>query len=545
MTKSKWFSIAFILSACSIIYELMLASLLSELTGSHVWWYSWTISLFIAGLGVGSYQAQNTKISLIKIEGLLSVIGITAPFLIMYLYNYLYSLDTSNQVLFNFHEYLKINEIIKYCFFAGSQILVFLIGYLSGFEIPLIINQIEKENIKEAENRVLGYNYFGTLLGTIVFTFLFHKNLTIMQTGLIVGFINFVIVLWIMKMNKIYKTILFIIFLLCLLPLNFLNKDLETSKKNLQYFLKEYLFKTDNSINSFLLQNHPPILSIKTLYQNIDIIKYEENAKEKVKMYLDGHYQFFTETEKMYHEPFAHLPILFTNKIPKKVLVLGAGDGMLIRELLKYDEIESIDHIELDATVYELFKNEYSHLNSFAFNNPKVKTSIGDGFLFARNTKLKFDAIYIDFPYPNNYDLARLYSIEFYKNINRILDTDGFIMLDAPLVSIQGIGGRKDLDAISSDSMKTNNVLTSTLFYSNFEYLKPISIKDETFIFAQKHDIKKVKFDNFNLIKSSVINKELIDEMEKDYVPYSINKKDINSLFFPKLLDKWSLSPTL
>ena len=125
--------------------------------------------------------------------------------------------------------------------------------------------------------------------------------------------------------------------------------------------------------------------------------------------------------------------MILADHVPRKVLVLGGGDGLLMRELLKYKGVDSILHIDLDPVLVKLATTDpvFRRANHDSYHDPRVKTVIGDGYQFIRHTKEKFDAIYIDFPDASTYDLAKLYSREFYEVLRKRIAPGGYATFDS------------------------------------------------------------------------------------------------------------------
>ncbi|MBY0415537.1 MAG: methyltransferase domain-containing protein, partial [Bdellovibrionales bacterium] len=284
--------------------------------------------------------------------------------------------------------------------------------------------------------------------------------------------------------------------------------------------------------------------------QYLDIFKYPtlENGvyKDSTILTLDTNFQFNTSTEFFYHQAFAHISIAINEHVPKKVLLLGGGDGLLLRELLKYDGIESIDFIELDEKMLDLARGRFADLNQHSVDNPKVKVQINDGFYYLRNTDNKYDAIFIDFPYPNSYDLARLYSVEFYKYVNRALNPNGFAILDAPFFDKErnlkdNLRGRVVVTTIFNERHILNNsVLASTFYYAGFKTIFPYRVADESFIFL-KRDPGGIDFEFMDKADLSRLNPETVLEMNniknQDF-PYEISLKHVNSIFRPAVVKR-------
>jgi len=151
-------------------------------------------------------------------------------------------------------------------------------------------------------------------------------------------------------------------------------------------------------------------------------------------LFLNGDFQVSSSHEESYHEWFAHVPIILNGRAPPRVLVMGAGDGLLIRELVKYDGILSIKHVELDPTLVKLAKSDpvLTAMNRGALDDPRVDTEFGDAFQYLRKSSEHFDAIYLDFPYAKDYNVSKLYSREFFHFVREHLTEQGFAVLDAP-----------------------------------------------------------------------------------------------------------------
>lgn len=547
----KIMGLTIITAFCSIIYELLLASSLSLLTGSHIWWYSWTIAFYISGLALGSYRASQkvSDTTFVKVELGLAALGVTSLFWVMLSHWLLYVVEVHNFHV-DFDQAGHYTTLIKYIFFGITQSLVLAIGTLSGYEIPLLIREMKKQTGLEQENRVIALNYLGTLLGTVVFTFGFYPHLELITIGVVVGLLNLAICFWLTPSIRQISLAAGSIFLVALGLFTY-KTDLEQFYLKTRYFLADYLIHDVGNEVSFLTdqQKIRKVERLKSLYQHIDLVKELDPASEDVKMFLDSNFQLSTASEKTYHESFAHVSLNLTNHIPKKVLVLGAGDGMLIRELLKYPSVESITQVELDDTVLKLFSNPpLNKYNDNSLSNPKVHTQIGDGFYFVRNTHEKFDSIYIDFPYPKTYDLARLYSVEFYENVKRVLLPGGIAVMDVPLESklmymLKVNDNHSDAD-FDPEMVRNNDIMLSTLFFAGFRSMFPYYLHNESFLVMTPDQIKA----NYQptaefLAHTTVIQGSDLEKLSEQKFPYTIDKKSVNSIFFPRLVHEWKLAP--
>lgn len=176
MSFSRWSSIyliAVIVAFCSIVYELLLAQTLSAFMGNTILRYSVTIGLYMASMGVGAFLVgknaeKRAAFSLMRVEFFLSLIG------------------GSSVMLFFLFDFLGLAGPLL---LVVTHALIIIIGILTGMEIPLLIFLREKEK-ENTENVVLGFDYIGALLGTVLFAFVFYPVVGIFATAFIVALLN-------------------------------------------------------------------------------------------------------------------------------------------------------------------------------------------------------------------------------------------------------------------------------------------------------------------------------------------------------------------
>jgi len=151
-----------------------------------------------------------------------------------------------------------------------------------------------------------------------------------------------------------------------------------------------------------------------TPYQRIILT---ESAGE-YQLFLNNNLQFNTKDEYRYHEVLVHPAMAAAPEI-SNVLVLGGGDGLAVREILKYKDVKKITLVDLDEGMTTLFKtNEILRKhNKNSLNNPKVTIHNTDAFIWLQQNKEKYDVVIIDFPDPSNYSLGKLYTTYFYKTL--------------------------------------------------------------------------------------------------------------------------------
>lgn len=386
-----------LISICSIIYELMISSISTYLNGDSIKQFSITIGLYMSAMGIGSYLSKYIKNKLfnkfVTIELLTGCIGGFSTF-----------------ILFMSNIYTDIYYLIMY-------IVIIAIGILVGLEIPILTRIIEENqsNIRVNLANIFTFDYIGGLVGSLAFPLILFPKLGFVTTSFLIGSINiFVALLIILKYKKyiekhnIIKTITIITFIVIVIFL-ITGKEITDSIEN-------GLYRDDI------------IYSEQTMYQKIIITKH----KEDIRLYLDGNIQFSSKDEYRYHEALVHIPFSCTEN-HERVLILGGGDGLAAREILKYDDVKEIVLVDIDNQMVELCKNDeqISKINENSLSNEKLKVINEDAYLYVQNNQEKFDVIIIDLPDPNTESLNKLYTNVFYNYIKANLKEDGVAVVQS------------------------------------------------------------------------------------------------------------------
>jgi spermidine synthase len=170
------------------------------------------------------------------------------------------------------------------------------------------------------------------------------------------------------------------------------------------------------------------IFARDTRYQHIVLTRF----KDDIRLFLNSHLQFSSRDEYRYHEALIH-PGLSAIPTPRRVLVLGGGDGLAVREILKYPQVESITLVDLDPEMTRLFSTHpmLTALNHKSFSSPKVHIINADAFPWVDSDRESFDFIVVDFPDPTNYSLGKLYTTAFYKAAARHLSAQGLMVVQS------------------------------------------------------------------------------------------------------------------
>jgi spermidine synthase len=170
------------------------------------------------------------------------------------------------------------------------------------------------------------------------------------------------------------------------------------------------------------------IFARDTRYQHLVLTRF----KDDLRLFLNSHLQFSSRDEYRYHEALVH-PGLAAVSAPRRVLILGGGDGLAVREILKYPQIESITLVDLDPEMTRIFSSNpmLTRLNGKSLLSPRVHVINADAFPWVDSNTDSFDFIVIDFPDPTNYSLGKLYTTAFYRAVSRHLSAQGFMVVQS------------------------------------------------------------------------------------------------------------------
>ena len=182
---------------------------------------------------------------------------------------------------------------------------------------------------------------------------------------------------------------------------------------------------------SYSVEIREHLLSVKTAYQQIDI--YDTYCFGKI-LTLDGHVQLSTLDEFAYHETLVHIPLLSIPD-PKSALVVGGGDGGVLRELCKWPSLSRIDMVEIDEGVIDACKDHLPELSLKAFQDPRVNLTIGDAFPFMASVAHPYDLIVMDitdvYEEEDGGLSESLFTDEFHRDTYNSLCPQGFLVSQA------------------------------------------------------------------------------------------------------------------
>ena len=303
--------------------------------------------------------------------------------------------------------------------------LVFAIGLLVGLELPLLMRLLKEHlDFEDLVSRVLTFDYIGALLASLLFPMFLVPRLGLIRTSLICGILNAAVALW--------GTYL-------LRPL-LSRRGLRAlrGRAGLVIVLLAIAFLKSEALTTLAEESAlgaPIVHAETTAYQRIVLTAHERHFQ----LYLNGHLQFNSSDEYRYHELLVH-PALSPLKSPRHVLVLGGGDGLALREILRYPSIESVTLVDIDPGMTSL-SNRFpplAELGARSLSDRRVTIVNEDAFVWiGRAGTHKFDAAIIDFPDPGTFSIGKLYTSRFYRLLRERLQPDALVTVQctSPLVA--------------------------------------------------------------------------------------------------------------
>jgi spermidine synthase len=405
----------FVVAACGLVYELAAGALASYLLGDSVLQFSTVIGSYLFAMGVGSWLSKHVEHQLVaqflRIELLVGLVGGLMP-----------------AALFAAHSLLPAGHALPFRLLLYGLVLV--VGILVGLEIPLVMRILkrhfaERYALKELVSQVLTFDYLGALAVSVAFPLLLVPQLGLVRTGVFFGLLNAAVAVWALwlfraELRTLRAHALACAFVIGVLLIAFGFADRMTS-------WAEDRFYGDRVI---LRESSP--------YQRIVVT----SGPAGVRLFLNGNLQFHSRDEYRYHEALVH-PAMAAHGAPKRVLVLGGGDGMAVREVLKYPGVERVTLVELDPHMTRLFAElpMLRALNADALRSPKLTIVNTDAFGWLEHPggqqREVFDVIVVDFPDPSNFSLGKLYSTSFYERLDQHLAAGGYAVVQttSPLIA--------------------------------------------------------------------------------------------------------------
>ena len=393
-----------IIATCGLIYELLAGTLASYVLGDSVTQFSLIIGIYLFSMGAGAWLSRFVERELartfVDVELAVAVLG-----------------GLSAKLLFLSFAHLDYFRLILYT-------MVFLIGALVGLEIPLLMRILKDHlDFKELVARVLALDYVGALVASLLFPIFLVPKLGLVRTSLVFGMLNAGVGLWatwlmepLMRRAAVTRLRAQACIVIALLVVGFVKADSLTS------LAEDAMFADD-------------IVYTKTThYQRIVVTR----NRAGFQLFLNGNLQFSSADEYRYHEALVHPAMALSaagGRAARRVLILGGGDGLAAREVLKHPSVEHVTLVDLDPDMTELSRRfpPLSGLNRRAFDDPRVRVVNEDAMIWLEREGPPFDAAVVDFPDPNSFALGKLYTTRFYRMLKARLNTGAAVSIQSKI----------------------------------------------------------------------------------------------------------------
>jgi spermidine synthase len=410
----------FVVAACGLLYELVAGTLASWLLGDSVLQFSTIIGVYLFAMGLGSFLSRYVQRQLVatflRVELLVGLVGGLMPAALFVAFNLL-------------HESGGTGAPFRVLLYA----LVLLVGALVGLEIPLVMRILKSHfkarwQLSELVSQVLTFDYLGALVVAVAFPLLLLPGLGPVRTGVAFGLMNAAVAAWVLwlfrfevrRVRAHAAACAAVVAALCAVAV---GADRLTTWSEDRFYGERIIHASSSD------------------YQRVVVTAGNGvggDAGGGVRLFLNGNLQFDSRDEYRYHESLVH-PAMVAHGAPKRVAILGGGDAMALREVLKWPSVEQVTLVELDPHMTRLFAQapRLRALNADALASPKVKVVNADAFTWLESHEEVFDVIVVDFPDPSNFSLGKLYTTSFYALLDRHLAASGYAVVQttSPLLA--------------------------------------------------------------------------------------------------------------
>lgn len=384
-----------LLATCGLVYELLAGTLGSYLLGDSVTQFSLVIGLYLSAMGVGAWLSKHIDGNLarrfIEVELCVALVGgLSAPVL----YVAFAEVQNFQIVLLGF---------------------VFAIGMLVGLELPLLMRIVQTQvAFKDLVSHVLTFDYAGALFASLLFPLVLVPRLGLMRTSLCVGLVNAAVALWgtwLLAADLRHVTGLRVraAAVIVLLTLGVGKASELTVWAESRVYADEI------------------VLARTSAYQRIVVTQ----SRAGFQLFLNGNLQFAGADEYRYHEALVH-PALLSAAAPRRVLILGGGDGLALREVLAHP-VQTVTLVDLDPAMTEIGREfePLARLNRDSLSDPRVQVINQDAMIWIESAPRDFDVAIIDFPDPNTFALGKLYTRRFFQLLGQHLAPDAAVSIQA------------------------------------------------------------------------------------------------------------------
>lgn len=388
----------FIVAICGLIYELLAGTLGSYLLGDSVTQFSLVIGLYLSAMGAGAWLSRRLETHLARrfldIELAVAVVG-----------------GASAPVLFLAFGSVAHFQLVLLGFVAA-------IGVLVGLELPLLMRLLEGQiAFKDLVSRVLTFDYIGALAAALMFPLVLVPKLGLVRSSLVMGVANASVALWgtwllaeqLGRARRGLRLRAILVLIAMGVAVGFADR-FTTWAEDERYA-------------------DPVVFTETTPYQRIIVTR----SRAGFQLFLNGNLQFASADEYRYHEALVHPAMMAAGAAPRRVLILGGGDGLALREVLAHPSVEAVTLVDLDPAMTQLARRfpALGALNRQSLADRRVTVVNDDAMVWLDEQPGTWDAIIVDFPDPNTFALGKLYTKLFYRRLLARLSPGGAVGVQA------------------------------------------------------------------------------------------------------------------
>jgi len=394
MDRPTVFAAALLVAVGGIVYELILGTAASYLVGDSVVSFSVATGLSLFGMGLGSLLAPRlpgpSGIAFVRNELALGLVGGSSVLVLFWAYG------------------------ATALYWPVFVVLATTIGVGIGIEIPLLVSLLKEHGRDESVgllSKVLALDYLGALVASLLFPFLLLPLLGLVRTALAVAILNVAVALFMLARMG--------------------HQPRWTWATGGALAALVAVFAGSTGLEAALstrLYQDPVVAAETSRYQKLVVTSYADD----VRLYLNDQLQFSSVDEARYHETLAHAA-LTSVRAPASVAILGGGDGLLAREVLRHPTVREVVVVDLDPAVTDLARSNrlLRDLNEGSLDDERVRVVNADAFGWVRDTGQTFDAVLVDLVDPSDERIAKLYSAEFYDSVVAHLRPGGVVATQA------------------------------------------------------------------------------------------------------------------
>jgi spermidine synthase len=390
----------FVCAICGFAYELVIIALGTILFGSSTAQTAMVLGTFVAAMGLGAFLAakvpeRNAVAVFAVVEATVALLG-----------------GLSALILFASYAWLDLYEPMV-------RVVSVALGVLVGAELPLlaaVLAALKRESTGRTVGTLLAADYVGAFVVGIAFPLVILPALGQIQAALLFGVVNALaggLILAVLRGAQPQRTTMALVGVL--VGVVAVLGGTAAVAGSLEAEARQALY------------DDPIAFHVRSEYQDIVLTQRNEDTR----LFLNGDLQFSSVDEHRYHEALVHPAMAGPHE---RVLVLGGGDGLALREVLRYPGVERAVEVDLDPEMLRLARedDDLRRLNGDALADPRVQTIAADAFSWLRTAGEPFDVVIVDLPDPDTEDLAKLYSVEMYGLIaRRVLAPGGRVVVQS------------------------------------------------------------------------------------------------------------------